>query len=382
MASDTVDTGRTVENSRSPALPILLTRLIVELYEASKEANSPEDTTNIGDRVKTSAKRSNISDGTRPSLLTLHLLYPYILLDALDLIDRGCVIHLRVGGKDIQNNQAPAGGSSKKEPRVQHDEQPPEETPTQLRSAILSEMETADATDVQMQDEDLTSSPNVNAETEPQDAADAPTEDHPNSLAYSTYYVRSAQAPSSRFASTANTEQSGPYVSSKGYAVHLSAWSCSCPAFAYTLFTEDGRASEEARVRLASLLKARQQSDESSTSSARVRGEVDPGTVGRLPHNLRRGFGGLSTFCVNEHGRAIDASLHLKTEQDRLPACCKHLLACVLAESMPGVARIQPSDGYGLQNEHVRMKGMKGVVQQFIDAEEAAGWAAGGGFDF
>jgi hypothetical protein len=123
------------------------------------------------------------------------------------------------------------------------------------------------------------------------------------------YYVRTAQKPSSRSRAAQATTS---------YEVHLTAWSCSCPAFAFAAFP-------------ASL-----PSDDSVGCTAM---EQDEAIDGDWFRETGWRFGGL-------------------TRGDDVPAC-KHLLACMIAERCMGFARL--------------------VEEKEVGLEEVAGWAAGWG---
>ena len=322
-----------------PCFPILLTRLIVVLTQATQHA--PTD--------------QGIPDAARPALIALHVIYPHILLDAFDLLDRGCVIKLTVsphaklhGNNDgrFEQHRAPIEG-------VQQDAGPS----TQLRHEIVAEMTEADAADPTSQSAHR---PNASAPSEPEN----------HKQAYTAYHVRSARPPPSRFA-----HSDSPYAASKGYTIHLAAWNCSCPAFAYAAFGDAGNMTEQARLRLQSVLQRDGESD-AAVRSAVVGDEgsvLDEETRRALPNALRYGFGGLDYF--EAHGEEGKETLRVKRGREALPACCKHLLACVLAEAMPGVFVVE---GGGEQSDSAAAA--KGVVQGWIDLEEAAGWAAGAGF--
>lgn len=153
--------------------------------------------------------------------------------------------------------------------------------------------------------------PEPPAQTEPQEGSSARREtvERKQTVAY---YVRTAQKVSSRSRAPQATTS---------YEVHLTAWSCSCPAFAFAAFP-------------ASL-----PSDETMDDIPTGRNGVneDAGEDWFAESGWR--FGGL-------------------TRGDDVPAC-KHLLACMIAEKCGGFARLVEERGVGV--------------------EEVAGWAAGWG---
>ena len=138
--------------------------------------------------------------GYKDSLLTLHVLFPNELLPALDLLDRGLVTRIHPAQS---KHPASSGGTPQLLARQQHDTASPGHTRETVQSAI--EHDAQDPTQVPRS---------------PQRAC--------------TYYVRSAQqqqAPrgNSRYRNAA-------YEHTTYYEVRLDAWSCSCPAFAFSAF--------------------------------------------------------------------------------------------------------------------------------------------------
>ena len=115
-------------------------------------------------------------DSSKQSLLTLHVLFQNELLPALDLLDRGLVNRLRC--------------------------RDPAQRP-------LSEPNRAQAGATEA-GEDLVVSSKVSC----------------------TYYVRSSQAQTSR--NSSSRFRNAVYEHTTYYEVHLNAWSCSCPAFAFS----------------------------------------------------------------------------------------------------------------------------------------------------
>lgn len=126
------------------------------------------------------------------------------------------------------------------------------------------------------------------------------------------YYVRTAQKPSSRSRAPQATTS---------YEVHLTAWSCSCPAFAFAAFP-------------ASL-----PSNDAMEDTANERDEAESNPDEDWFQETGWRFGGLT--------RGNDA-----------PAC-KHLLACMIAERCGGFAGL--------------------IEEKEVGMEEIAGWAAGWG---
>ncbi|KAI3393897.1 hypothetical protein diail_3500 [Diaporthe ilicicola] len=219
----------------------------------------------------------------RPLFTTLHVLFPSLLLPALDLLDRGLVTRL-VGEHEYED-----GGS------------------------------------VGMRD---------------------PTTAPPPPSSSSVYLVRSAQKPARRpyggggggdpstaSASTTTTTTttttsgsgSGSGSSQRTYVVHTAAWNCTCAAFAFSAFPPLAAAPS---LLLAPTRGARPQADEAHpvpaiAMAADVKGDAgEDGADGRAEWH----FGGVSF-----DGTGADAN-----GAGGLPPCCKHLLACVLVERWVG----------------------------------------------
>lgn len=174
-------------------------------------------------------------------LLTLHVLFPNEFLPALDLLDRGLVTRFR-----IRSDSAPSFHAA----------------PTAHTTA-------------------------GNAGTDAEGAAQAPRPDAEVALeneeeneAATLYYVRSAQPPRSRFASSSALDPSAMH-----YEVRLAAWNCACPAFAFAAFPLSASSADDA----------------------------DGATQGGEGEGQDWSFGGLS---LGAGGAPV----------------CKHLLACVLVE--------------------------------------------------
>ncbi|KAK5120056.1 hypothetical protein LTR85_006537 [Meristemomyces frigidus] len=126
-------------------------------------------------------------------LLTLHVLFPNELLPALDLLDRGLVTRLRLS--QIEHS----GIVSEAQARVEDGQQSTRASPAAGRELLAKQ-------------------------TAKQSTA-APTP--------CTYYVRSAQQQASRGNSR---YRNAAYEHITYYEARLDAWSCSCPAFAFSAF--------------------------------------------------------------------------------------------------------------------------------------------------
>ncbi|KAK5694430.1 hypothetical protein LTR17_024806 [Elasticomyces elasticus] len=167
----------------------------------------------------------------KEQLLTLHVLFQNELLPALDLLDRGLVTRLRLTRPgDEERTDIPNGAASNNT------------TPGQYRNEGVPARQSA-----------------------------------------STYYVRSAQQQQQSSRNTSSRFRNAAYEQTTYYEVHLNAWSCSCPAFAFSAFP--------------------------ATSSE---GQVPRRRSTDVPESPSWTFGGLS--------QGTDMPI------------CKHLLACALVE--------------------------------------------------
>lgn len=162
----------------------------------------------------------------------------------------------------------------------------------------------------------------------PEDGLGCPTAQQPHihvrGDADTVYYVRSAQARSSRF----NTS----YDSTTHYEVRLKAWNCSCPAFAFAAFP--------------ALL--------NDPPLPFLDLDSDSDLLGQMPLNAESGASRSYSGAQDDTWRFGGISLG-----DGLPPVCKHLLACVLMEHC------------GIFNAYME--------ERRVSVEEAAGWAAGWG---
>ncbi|KAL1891101.1 hypothetical protein Cpir12675_005109 [Ceratocystis pirilliformis] len=199
-----------------------------------------------------------VAQARRSLLSTLHVIFPSLLLPALDLIDRGFVVRI-----------------------------PVKTMPTAAEAEAIIVAETTAATAAQTQAKRL-----------------------PGFLVYS------ATTPSTHFhghrkrASTA-ASLSGTMASIGGkvHLVSLTAWNCSCPSFAYDSFASHYHSNrndgdEESKQEYVGEKSGNggQYGQNSVGHGARVPGERVSGDV----------FGGLT--------------------RESSPPCCKHILACLLAE--------------------------------------------------
>ncbi|KAL7806497.1 hypothetical protein V8C26DRAFT_416363 [Trichoderma gracile] len=200
--------------------------------------------TSLADAAAAAASSSEATAAARPSLaersnwrrqlLTLHVIFPNLLLPALDLLDRGLVSRLVVGADGEEKAAAAA---------------------TQTQTHAIAEAGAG--------------------------ARSTSTDEHADSNNITgrihTYTVQSA-------ASTTSRRKRHTPLRNKTYAVHLDAWNCSCGGFALDAYSHyDTKKQDEQPFR-------------SSTTSPLMR------------------LGSLETASLDDF------------------PCCKHLLACLLAE--------------------------------------------------
>ncbi|KAF2443503.1 hypothetical protein P171DRAFT_432747 [Karstenula rhodostoma CBS 690.94] len=233
--------------------------------------------------------------GVKKQMLALHVAFPNELLPALDLLDRSLVTRFRIR-RDVEDHSE---GAAPQGVRGRISEAHAEGTPGNKNTGggIID----APTPDAEMLDAPHSASSDDGAQTTPQDS------EH-DMMMDSVYYVRSAQQRSSRFSSSFDALTS--------YEVRLSAWNCSCPAFAFSAFPP-------------------------------VPVHPEPPVPTYEPDGGIHAEEGAWNFGGVGLGEGI-------------PPVCKHLLACVLAERCAGLFG-------GCMEERV------------VSVEEAAGWAAGWG---
>ncbi|CAO2648381.1 Nn.00g076480.m01.CDS01 [Neocucurbitaria sp. VM-36] len=272
-------------------------------------------------RTEEISARSNpltaVPDAVKKQLLSLQVLFPNEFVPALDLLDRRLVtrFHIRKNGEACAVSVVPQPGHNHNEAlQNQHksgvktfDEQMMDQNSsatTTLESARLAR----DGPDSdQAEDEAMLDAPAQESHI---------TSKEPANNDHSTiYYVRSAQQRSSRY----NTS----YDTTTSYEVRLTAWNCSCPAFAFSAFPAIHPEPPVATSEFADMVDV--------TMEHTTRQDCDVGWI----------FGGVSLG-------------------DGMPPVCKHLLACVLVEKCSGI--------FGSY-----------VEEKDVSVEEAAGWAAGWG---
>lgn len=260
-----------------PTTRSFITSLISSLPKPPLISNDNENNTSTTLHNGNPLKALNEADNetTRSLLLTLHVLYPNELLPALDLLDRELVTRLI--------------------PRVPNPPQPQSNT---------------------------TAFPNQ----------DAPNR-HQGEKA-GVYYVRSAQQHQQQ-TNPHSRRYRDPLASSTHYEVRTTAWSCSCPAFAFAAFPSQ-----------ATTMSLHRSSVTDDTDKRLDGGGVQGNAADGLGAEEMRG---------NDNGEWMVGGLSLG---NGVPVC-KHLLACALAE------RADMFAGF--------------VKVEEVSVEELAGWGAGWG---
>lgn len=208
-----------------------------------------------------------------------------MLLQALDLLDRGLVVRV------VEKN--PSSESGEREATVMS----PQGHIHLPKSSAAANLQSSQE-EGQAQDHSAIATPNL-AANPPPEAEPTKHSPKPEKGKIKFYLVRSSQAPRSRFKdSLYSTSTSG---SGLVYAVRLEAWNCSCAAFAFEAYPGGSRFGDHAPwLNL----------DDGDSD-----GDGDEGAEWE--------FGGLG--------------LDGKTGEAGKVPICKHLLACLLAERWDGM---------------------------------------------
>lgn len=222
-------------------------------------------------------------------LLTLHVLFPSIVLPALDLLDRKLVTRIRVAPERGSGDQPSLDAHCRDPDGLAEDDQP-----ASRDRPASSSMPAARVTD---------------------------------EVPLARLYI--VQSLASTLARPRGRDPASPL---RTYAIHLDAWSCSCASFTLEAFAS--------HVQLtAGILLFTSRASPSSVPRASPQ-SLPPktGEAGRVS------FGGLSTDGLLSNGEHVP--------------CCKHLLACLLAETWPTLLR-------------------NGIDDRLVTSCELAGVAAG-----
>ncbi|KAB5528122.1 hypothetical protein GE09DRAFT_1229020 [Coniochaeta sp. 2T2.1] len=289
----------------------------------------------------------------RPLLTTLHVLFPTLLLPALDLLDRRRVTRLWLvpkaadeerydssptssdedeGGEDDDHEReerAYAGhdlraATPRRRRRKHRLKQPPEDAAE--RSAHLEEGERDETHDEQArhedgeQDEAMAEAGHFNPEAEqplPHSPSPPPIKEEEEEEPISHIYtVKSSQSthPSRRKEVLLGGVTEDP--SRKIYVVRLGAWNCTCAAFVFASFPGGGHRTFRSSTGI-----GEDDGGERSGGGGREGEEEEGGVRGDDGGEKKRDweFGGVSLDGTARGGGG------------GVP-CCKHLLACLLAE--------------------------------------------------
>ncbi|KAF4507063.1 hypothetical protein G6O67_005738 [Ophiocordyceps sinensis] len=242
---------------------------------------------------------SGAAAGRRHLLLTLHVIFPSIVLPALDLLDRKLVARVRV---------APGRG-------------PEEQSSIHARHRDVEGLGDSKRTNRLGGGGE----PGNRGRSAPSSLAGQTMDEVPLAQLYVVQSLASTLAP---------PRGRDPASPSRTYAVHLDAWSCSCASFALEAF-----ASHTQPTAGASLFKSRASpSPFPRASPPSPPSEARP--VGQDEQMLS--FGGLSLDGLSSRGEHVP--------------CCKHLLACLLVETWSAVM------GSGVDDRIVSRQELAGIA--------------------
>lgn len=243
----------------------------------------------------------------RALLTTLHVLLPTgVLLQALDLLDRGLVV--RVVEQSSMSEPKDNGGVEMIMPLQAHVHLP--ESSTQAakhRTQAQVEVQVQIQDQIQAQDPPQQSPKQAGSDMTARLAPESPPKEavpQPEKSRNKVYQVRSSQAPKSRFKDPLSSTSAANLT----YTVRLEAWNCSCAAFAFEAFPGGS---------LGHSPWADPEDNDSHSDSDFV--EMLGGEEGK---GVKLEFGGLSFDGRGDGGKV---------------PICKHLLACLLVERWEAV---------------------------------------------
>lgn len=244
----------------------------------------------------------------RTLLTTLHVLFPTLLLPALDLLDRRLVTRLSLVPRK----------EDEKRYQSEDDDDDESEHPLDGQGLEFGYGQKRDAIPLQQQDERThqNACPPPLAEREEQDLEPL----------YSIFLVRSSQTTHPRRRKDVLIGGVVEAPAQKTYVVRLRAWNCACAAFAFAAFPGGQSQTFGTDARQAEI---------------DVGMDVDDGapeTEGEYGWT----FGGMSLDGASGGGGGVP--------------CCKHLLACLLAE------RWQASLGSYVEERRIGRNEMAGIV--------------------
>lgn len=241
----------------------------------------------------------------RPLLTTLHVLFPTLLLPALDLLDRHLVTRLwlvpkksdeaRQASPADDNDGSDSDPGTKADAQSDHSHDSPDSERAQYGTRYNPEVHQA-------------SSPPHLATSPPPRRPSPPTPSEEPEPTSSLYIVRSSQGSHPRRRREVLAGGAAESAPQKSYVVRLAAWNCTCAAFAFAAFPGGG-----------------------SRGFGRAGREAGDGTMGG-DGAAGGGSGGEEAGTGGEGGAWEFGGVSL----DRDVPCCKHLLACLLAERWEG----------------------------------------------
>lgn len=239
----------------------------------------------------------------RPLLTTLHVLFPTLLLPALDLLDRRLVTRLWLVPKKSDEARYESSDEDHEDQEDDHEVE-----------AGIYETELAARADGLRRGR---------AATAP---AEAEEEDEEQESVSHIFTVRSSQSTHPRRRKEVLLGGVTEDPAQKMYIVRLGAWNCTCAAFAFAAFPGIGS--------MAFSLNGGSRSNDS-------RMDVDEAASREGIGESDWSFGGVSLDGAGEGGSV---------------PCCKHLLACLLAE------RWQTGLGSYIEERRVGRNEMAGIV--------------------
>ncbi|KXH53251.1 hypothetical protein CSAL01_08272 [Colletotrichum salicis] len=297
-------------STQSDTLPtprILITNLINSLTSAPLPAPANAGTNSNGASITCDAPNplKTLPQSHRPLLVTLHVLFPILVLPALDLLDRNLVT--RVVPETSTTTTAASAGHG--QGHGSRDGNPTNPAPArQHQPSNTSTTTTSDTNREVVADGQESSAP----------APTPPYLHHEPAAAAAFHLVRSVASTMTRRHHAVATSASA----STTYLVQLDAWNCSCANFAYEAFPAVG-------------------SGGGGSGGAGAGHGAGGGGGGAEPDLVIMGVDEADdseSYDNNDSYPACEVSgwqfggLSLDGVDDGGVPCCKHLLACLLSE--------------------------------------------------
>ncbi|KAI0392564.1 hypothetical protein F5Y17DRAFT_356890 [Xylariaceae sp. FL0594] len=340
----------------SSALPSpreLLTSLITNLSAIPNPISVPADEVHEGHGGTAPApaiSKSNpiannplklIPQSHRPLLTTLHVLYPSTVLPALDLLDRKLVTRVVLGpglnGRQEHNHTISQGGGEGEEE---------EEEEGAHSDSMHENANNTNIYDNQLNPQLQHESPETDKTTAPNSTTLSPSS-KPTRQAPSTTKKRKALYHLVRSAQQSKRRGGGGGGGGAGqgqvYIVRLESWNCTCAAFAFSTFPPlSSSSSSSFSISPASSSTCPPPSP--STTQPRSTDTITDITTQEEKKNVDTWqFGGLSTDGTHSNAHPLNQNDEVMQGEGGggggsggVP-CCKHLLACVLAERWDAV---------------------------------------------